>query len=114
MRCSGGSSKCACTLFHGGRRAKICKSCQHHEASHYEPGDSDSSSGDHSDSDDTTGHNSNSNDDKGTKQASSYKKNKMTVSSLVTDLLNTGESSKAEVENARREAKAGLTKKQVS
>ena len=114
MQCLGGSSKCVCTLFYGGHQAKICKSCQHHEASHYEPGDSNSSSGNHSNSDNTAGHNSNSNDNKGTKQASSYKKNKMTVSSLITNLLNTGESSKAEVENARREAKASLTKKQVS
>ena len=115
MRCSGASSgKCTCTLFRGGRQAKICKSCHHHRTSHYELSDSDSTSGDHSDSDNNTGYDSDSNNDNRTKQESGHRKNKMTVSSLVTDLLNTGESSQAEVKNARREAKAGLTKKQVS
>jgi hypothetical protein len=125
MRCSGGS-KCNCTQFNGRHPTKRCKTCHHGRGSHYEPNDNDSSSGKHSSFSDSTGdvedsndnsNDNNSNDDNGNgndngKLASTRTKNKMTVSSLVADLLN-GEHSKAEVEDAKSEARAGLTRQQV-
>ena len=125
MRCSGGS-KCNCTLFKGGRRTKRCKSCHHGQGSHYEPSRNESGDdNDGNDSDGTSGvsdsNDSNDDDDdiddgdgdKGDKLPLTRTRNKMTVSSLVADLINGGEHSRAEVESAKSEAKAGLTRRQV-
>lgn len=119
MRCSG-SPKCNCTLFQGKSRAKRCKSCHHDRGSHYEANsdhdtsDDGDNSSDHGDSDNHTNDDSNDNSDSDTvKQQSTSVKNKMTVSSLLADLIDNGESSRVEVENARREAKAGLTRQKV-
>lgn len=113
MRCSG-SSKCDCTLFNGGPRAKRCRSCSHNRGSHYEPRDDDSSSGDHNDSsNDTNDDDDTDENDNDHKPPLAVMKNKMTVSSLVADLINSGEHSRVEVGNAQREARAGLTKRQV-
>lgn len=111
MRCSG-SPKCNCTLFQGGRRAKRCKTCRHDQKSHYEPNEDDNSSGDDSSSSNDIDNADNNNNN--TKRPSTSTTNKMTVSSLVADLINSGEHLRTNVENATREAKAGLTKRQVS
>lgn len=121
MRCSGGS-KCDCTLFQGGRQAKKCKSCRHDRGSHYNNGnersddddddDDSNNANDTNDDDSSDGDDGDSNDN--AKQPSTSTKNRMTVSSLVANLINDGEHSRAEVENAKREAKAGLTRQQVS
>jgi len=116
MRCSGGS-KCNCALFQGGHRAKRCKSCHHDRGSHYEPG-SDDDDDDDDDDDESSGNDrddkdGDDNDNGNAKQPSIRMKNKMTVSSLVANLINDGERSRVEVENAEREAKAGLTRRQV-
>lgn len=123
MRCSG-SPKCDCTLFRGDGRAKRCKSCRHDQGSHYETssdddsGDGDSGSSHDNSSNDTNLDTSDDNDDSESssdtvRRPSASMKNKATVSSLVADLLNDGKSSRTEVEDAKREAKAGLMKKKV-
>jgi hypothetical protein len=130
MRCSGGS-KCDCTLFIGGHCVKRCKNCSHDRNSHYEPhndcGSSSDCSGSENITSDTNGNSNTDNDDSGSddsddgsdgggesKLQSTRMKNRMTVDSLVADLINGGEHSKVEVENAKKEAKAGLTRQQVS
>lgn len=117
MRCSGGS-KCNCTLFQGGRRATRCQSCRHNRESHYESSNDNDSSDDHSgcgnDTNGTDDGDDNEDDnDSDTERPSASKKNKITVSSLLADLTGSGEHPRVEVENAEREAKAGLTRRQV-
>lgn len=115
MRCSG-SSKCNCTLFQGRPRTKKCKYCRHDRGSHYEPSndndDSDEDNGGNS-NDDSEDDSDNNDDSDGAKQPSTSMKNKMTVSSLVANIIGSSKPSWAEVENAKREANAGLTRRQV-
>lgn len=90
---------------------KKCRSCHHDWGSHYKPGSGDSGSSSHGDSGGDAGDTNSSDNNSG--QLPTSLKNKMTVSSLVADLINGGDCSMAEVKNAKNEAKAGLTRKQV-
>jgi len=110
MKCSG--YKCKCTEFQGTHKAKICKGCNHSRDSHYSPG-SDSSGSNRNDGDDTDDDENDDDTDGNTARPSTGIKNKMTVSSLVADLVQGGEYSKADTDAAKREAKAGLMRRQV-
>lgn len=101
MRCEGGPN-CGCTLFRSEKSSKRCKSCKHNRNSHYETSDDDSNDDSDSDSNDNT-----------TGKPLTNAKNKVFVSSLVSDLIDNGEYTGAEVETATREARAGLTKRHV-
>ena len=112
MKCS--KRKCKCTEFQGTHKAKMCKGCHHSRDSHYSPGSDDSGSNRNDDSNTNDDDDENGNDTDGdTAHPSSSTKNKMTVSSLIDDLVRGGEYSKVDVDAAKREAKTGLMRRQV-
>ena len=114
MKCSG-SYKCKCTEFQGARKAKRCTDCRHDRNSHYDPGSNDSGSDHNSDHNSDSSNDNDSNDDteSNTARPSTGRKNKTIVSSLVADLLQSGEYSNVDIDAAKSEAKAGLTRRQV-
>ena len=97
--CSFGERNCDCTSFQPRKSSAKCKTCSHLQRDHQESSGNDSSADSNSDSD---------SDDN---VASGCDK---TVSALLTNLLEDGNYTGVEVESARNEAKAGLTKKRVS
>ena len=111
-KCSG-SPKCNCTEFQGTRKAKRCEGCRHGRDSHYDL-HSDDDADDSSDegASDGAGDSDNS-DNNAIPPSAGSTKNKMTVSSLVEDLIGSGGYPKVDVDIASREAKAGLTRQRV-
>jgi len=95
MKCSG-SRNCDCTGFQPRKTSPKCRACSHPQGDHRE-----------SSSDDSSGDSDSSHEDSGrdTKEK--------TVSALVTNLLEDSNYTGVEVESARNEARAGLTRKRV-
>lgn len=113
MKCSG-SPKCKCTKFWGAPKAKRCEGCRHSHNSHYKP---DSDENDDGSSDEEVSNGAGGDDDSSddnTALPSTGMTNTMIVSSLFADLRGSGESPKVDLDTASREAKAGLTRQQVS
>ena len=116
MSCSG--HKCSCAKFQGGHQVKTCRGCSHGRNWHY---DSDSLDGgddnDNSDEEDSKDDDEEDYGGGGTNgrpnQPSTGMKNKRIVSSLAADLVQGGEYSEVDVGAAKREANAGLTRRQV-
>jgi len=103
MRCSG-SRNCVCTGFQSRKSSTKCRACSHLQANHESSGD-DSSNDSDTDLDD--------NNDSSCGKLSASTKNKKTVSALLTNLIEGGDYTSKEVEGAKNEAKAGLTRKRV-
>ena len=107
MRCSG-SRNCDCTGFQPRKSSAKCRACSHVQGHHHESSGDDSSNDSDSDLDD--------NNDSGFGHGgklSAGTKNKKTVSALLTNLIEGGNYTGVEVEDAKNEAKAGLTRKRV-
>lgn len=116
MRCAG-SIECNCTQFRGKTLAKDCKTCEHDRGLHYEPSDDNGGDGkdDGTDSESDDGDDSDS-DEASTdsdKQPLASTRKKTTVSSLAADLLKGGEYTGMQVDQAKSEATAGLTRRHV-
>ena len=102
MRCSG-SSNCDCTGFQPRKSSAKCRDCSHLQHDHHESSSDNSS--DNSRNDDSGGGHGD--------KLSAGTKNTKTVSALLTNLIEGGHYTSMEVEGAKNEAKAGLTRKRV-
>ena len=102
MRCSGGHN-CNCTNFRRRKSSARCKNCFHDADNHISSSNDDSSEGAGSDD----------GDDGHTGKLPLNTRNKQTVTSLISDLLDGGEYTGGQFEHARNEARAGLMKRHV-
>lgn len=106
MRCSGGSD-CDCTSFQPRKSSSKCKACSHLQ------GDYSESSGNESSGDSNNDSNNDSSNDNGDNNSGHDVKNEAMVSALLMNLLEDGHYTSGQVESAKNEAKAGLTRKHV-
>lgn len=117
MWCSGGKN-CSCTNFRLKNGSAKCRACSHPVDQHHDS--DDNSAGDDSNSDSGSDEDGDGDDDEDGSGCGhggnplTSKKNEKTVSALLANLVESGEYTSMDVENAKKEAKAGLTKKHVS